>query len=144
MTLISLDDFPNSLIEPFLITSPQTNYYNCIAWAFGDNTKWYWPEGFSYWPPDIRREVDIAAFIELYELAGYQVCENPNFEPGLEKIAIFALNDGTPTHAAKQLNNGNWTSKMGEWHDVEHTLNSMNDSAPYGNALVFMSRIIKY
>ena len=33
--------FPNSVSEPFKITSPNDIKYNCIAWACGDDTKWY-------------------------------------------------------------------------------------------------------
>jgi hypothetical protein len=140
MTSISLSDFPNSITEPFFITSPETNSYNCIAWAFGDDTKWYWPENFFYWPSNIRRKLDIQSFIELYQLIGYEICENSNHEIETEKVAIFTSQDGLPTHAARQLPNGNWTSKMGQWHDVEHTLNSMNNSKPYGNSTVIMCR----
>ncbi|MNR19959.1 hypothetical protein D3C85_1367780 [compost metagenome] len=137
-----LPDFPNSQNEPFLLTSPQTPIYNCIAWAFGDSTKWYWPTDYppNYWPPNIRRELDLQSFIELYQLIGYEQCIDANFEVGFEKIAIFAFPNGEPTYAARQLPNGNWTSKMGPWHDVEHTLNSMNNSVGYGNATVIMSR----
>jgi hypothetical protein len=137
-------DFPNTLLEPVVITSPQTWDYNCIAWAFGDNTKWYWPTDHPsfFWPPNIRRQLDIQSFIELYQLVGYQICNNSNVEIGFEKIAVFAFPNGEPTHAAKQLLNGNWTSKMGSWHDVEHTLNSLSNSPGYGNPVVFMSRPI--
>ena len=139
--LASLPDFPNSYNEPFLVTSPETWRYNCIAWAFGDDQRWYWPVGHPnfYWPPNIRRQLDMQSFIELYQLVGYTVCANGNLEIGVEKIAIFQLN-GDPSHAARQLSNGNWTSKMGPWHDVEHTLNSMNNSVGYGDVTVFMSR----
>lgn len=142
--LASLPDFPNSQSEPFLITSPETWRYNCIAWAFGDDQKWYWPTEIPqhYWPPNIRRELDMQSFIELYQLVKYKVCVDGSVEVGFEKIAIFAHLNGEPSHAARQLPNGNWTSKMGPWHDVEHTLNSMNNSVGYGNAIVFMSRPI--
>lgn len=36
--------FSNSGIDPFLLTSPQTPIYNCIAWAYGVIDKWYWPD----------------------------------------------------------------------------------------------------
>lgn len=143
--IASHPDFPNSLNEPFVITSAQTWEYNCIAWAFGDNTKWYWPTENPphFWPPNIRRELDLQSFIELYQLVDFVVCYSQEYEQGFEKIAIFAHSNGEPTHAAKQLPNGNWSSKMGPWHDVEHTLNSMNNSLGYGNATIFMKRQIR-
>ena len=135
--------FPNILNEHFVITSDLTTSYNCIAWAFGDNTKWYWPaECFSYWPPNIKNVVDDESFIQLYGLIGYAVCENNSLEWGKEKIAIYTLN-GVPTHAARQLENGYWTSKLGEWHDVEHSAIALNNSPDYGDATIFMSRNTK-
>jgi hypothetical protein len=133
--------FPNSFEEPFILTSPITPNYNCIAWAFGDDTKWYWPENTYFWPSKIRRKPDIQSFIELYELIGYLVCLDDSLQEGIEKIVIFTDQNNVPTHAARQLKNGNWTSKLGESHDVEHTIKSMHNSF-YGNPKVYMSRPI--
>ena len=41
-------------------------------------------------------------------------------EAGFEKIAFYAAPDDTPTHVARQLPNGRWTSKLGSWEDIEH------------------------
>lgn len=140
MVLI-IPEFPNTTIDPFVITSPQTSSYNCIAWAFGDNTKWYWPDPdeMYFWPENIPRTIEVSSFIELYKLKGYEVCISTSQEIGNEKIAIFLGNDGLPTHAARQLENGLWTSKLGCEYDIQHTIYSMNNSV-YGNASVFMSR----
>jgi hypothetical protein len=141
--MVILNGFPNTVLEPVLITSPATWTYNCIGWAYGDDTRWYWPTTDSphhYWPPGILRELNLQSFIELYQLAGYQVCANSAVEIGIEKIAIFAHPNNEPTHAARQLPNGNWTSKMGPSNDVEHTLNALCNSPWYGSAAIFMSR----
>lgn len=139
--LLSIPIFPNSLIEPFIITSPQTPYYNCIAWAFDDDTKWYWPDPdeMYFWPKEIPRTVEVNSFVELYRLIRYEVCESSEFELGYEKIAIFSDNLGLPTHAAKQLQNGHWTSKLGCEYDIQHTIESINNGA-YGNAAIYMVR----
>jgi hypothetical protein len=136
-----IPDFPNTHFEPFIITSPQTTFYNCIAWAFGDDSKWYWPDpdDMAYWPPNISRTVDINSFIELYNLIGYNVCQSPVLETGFEKIAIFVDSNNIPTHAARQVASGLWTSKLGMEYDIQHTLASMNNGV-YGVARVFMSR----
>ncbi|MEZ0006272.1 hypothetical protein ABH942_001635 [Flavobacterium sp. 28YEA47A] len=133
--------FPNTYkIEPFRITSPATQAYNCIAWAFGDDTKWYWPtpNNMYYWPKNIPAVEEADSFIRLYSLIGYQVCDTPQFEEGIEKITIF-LKNNIPTHAARQLADGTWTSKLGSSNDVSHILESMNGGV-YGDALIFMSR----
>lgn len=132
--------FPKSKQEPFLVTSPPTSHYNCIAWAYGDNTKWFWPDSqkIYFWPNDIPRVETIEAFIKLFENIGYSVCENGEIEREYHKIAIYQKNN-IPTHAARQLENGLWTSKLGEHFDVTHSISSMSDGF-YGNVGVFMKR----
>jgi hypothetical protein len=64
-------------------------------------------------------------------------------EPGFEKIAIFAKQSGNkrvPTHAARQLDSGEWTSKLGACEDISHA-EAVSVSGPaYGNVAYFMSR----
>lgn len=141
LMLIIPDAFPNTINEPFIITSPETTHYNCIAWAFEDDSRWYWPDpfGMAYWPENIPRTIETNSFIELYKLIRYSLCENGELEIGIQKIAIFTDNNSFPTHAARQLLNGFWTSKLGEGNDVQHTLFSISNGF-YGNATVFMSR----
>jgi hypothetical protein len=52
-------------------------------------------------------------------------CEGSGLEVGFEKIALYALPDGEPTHAARQLLSGKWTSKLGRWQDIEHELEGL-------------------
>ncbi len=130
-------DFPFSAAQPFELTSPVEPRYNCIAYAFGDLTKRYWPKPGFYWPQHIRRKEDVQSFFELFALQGYEGDERDTVEPGYTKIALFC--DGIqPTHAAKQLPTGFWTSKLGQNVDVRHTLNSM-EGGLYGNVF----RILK-
>jgi hypothetical protein len=133
--------FPNSSKEKFCATSPPTWSYNCIAWACGDNSKWYWPDSseISYWPDEVPRQVTIEAFIKLFERLDYFLAQNGEMEIGFEKIAIFVDEDSKPTHAARQLDNGLWTSKLGPNHDISHSIFSMSNGV-YGNVSVFMKR----
>lgn len=56
-----------------------------------------------------------------------------DLEAGIEKIAIYVDANGVPTHAARQLADGTWTSKLGEWEDIQHkTLEAMEDSRGLG------------
>jgi len=140
---VDFPPFPNSKQDPFLLTSPQTSHYNCIAWAFGDDTRWYWPDSSNiyFWPPNILREEKIESFIQLFKLIGYEICDNEFQEEQYIKVAIYEDQYGKPTHAARQLSNGLWTSKLGANFDVTHTLYSMKDGA-YGNATIFMRKRI--
>ena len=136
------NEFPNSVQEPFLITSPQDVRYNCIAWAFGDSEKFYWPSDLPeyFWPPNVKKEESVDAFIALYTSIGYTNCTNGSPETGYEKVAIFALND-EPKHAARQLQDGLWTSKLGSHVDVTHTIHAM-EGGMYGNVVQYMKRKI--
>jgi hypothetical protein len=65
-------------------------------------------------------------------------CEDGRLESGFEKIALFAL-EGLPKHAARQLQSGRWTSKLGRLEDIEHTLDDLT-GALYGSVALVMKR----
>ncbi len=139
--MMILDEFPNTRIEPFVLTSHVDVNYNCIAWAAEDTTRWYEPDpdGYYYWPNEVEREYKVEAYINLYKHLGYERCETSDLEEGFLKIAIFA-NNNMPTHAARQLENGKWTSKLGRNIDVEHSMFSMENGF-YGQVIQYMRRL---
>lgn len=125
------------------ITSPRDLKYNCIAWAAGDTRHWWWPVSrFSgpYWPIGISREESLSSFIAAFESLGYEVCSDPELETDSEKIAIYVDVNGTPTHAARQLASGVWTSKLGGEEDIEHATLSALEGGMYGTLKQFMKR----
>jgi hypothetical protein len=109
------DAFPYLEEEGFTETSPATPEYNCIAWAAGQTDVCWWPDEFQvgYWPDGVPRVVALGAFYQAFESIGYVRCADGQLEAGFEKIALYWL-DGKPTHAARQLPDGSWTSKLGE------------------------------
>jgi hypothetical protein len=125
----------------FEVTSKPTPAYNCIAWAAGETHRKWWPDKMKvdYWPKEVPREVTLAAFVSAYGTLGYEKCENGEPEPGYEKIAIYTKPAGTPAHAARQLPNGRWTSKLGREDDIEHDLRGV-ECSQYGEARQFMRR----
>ena len=125
----------------YWVTSPASDRYNCIAWAAGDDTDWWWPSPQHYWPEGLPRVERLESFREAFEALGYRECATAELEPGFEKVAIFTK-DGFPTHAARQLPNGHWTSKLGEWQDIEHQhLNAVGSNASiYGNVALLLRR----
>jgi hypothetical protein len=51
---------------------------------------------------------------------------------------------GEPTHAAKQLPDGRWKSKLGDFEDIEHnTVKAVEDDYCYGTVVQYMKRPIK-
>jgi hypothetical protein len=134
------EDFPLLAPGNHRKTSPATPTYNCIAWAAGDDGRWWWPDDFfiGYWPDDAPREVTLSAFIRAYETLGYSGCDDNSLERGFEKVAIYAIGS-VPTHAARQLKGGRWTSKLGKAEDIEHELGAI-EGRMYGKVVVYMRR----
>ena len=133
--------FPR-LHDGFEITSPSEPAYNCVAWAAGEIKRWWWPAEppFSYWPDGVLREESVTSFIEAFATLGYEVTSDADLETGFERVAIFASSDGVPTHVARQLPNGTWTSKLGSMEDIAHVdVNSVSGTA-YGDVVVFLRR----
>ena len=111
-------EFPNLAV--IRKTSDEDKRYNCIAWAFGDNSRWWWPVR-GYWPKEGRRELTIDAFVDLLVNRGWEDATDARHEMGFVKFALYARG-GEPTHAARQLVTGGWTSKLGREIDLSHTL----------------------
>lgn len=126
----------------YLETSPCTDEYNCIAWAAGDDEKWWWPHPDSFWPEGVVCELTPEAFIQAYQTCSFEVCEDAGFEPGFEKIAIYTDLNGVPTHASRQKLCGKWTSKLGTGFDIDHDTLTGIENDTYGVATIFMKRPI--
>jgi hypothetical protein len=128
----------------YRVTSPFDAEYNCIAWAAGDTSIWWWPEGNprqNHWPSTVPRVVTLDAFRDAFATLSYAPCGGEEFEPGFEKVALFATPQGVPTHAARQLPNGRWTSKLGKSEDIEHALRDLEGDL-YGTVVLVMRRPI--
>jgi len=139
--------FPRLRSTDYTITSEVSARYNCIAWAAGDVRRWWWPDvlgvqsGVCFWPIEVPVEETLDAFILAYETLGYQPCDGDQHEPGFEKLALYANSAGRPTHAARQLSNGGWTSKLGSEEDIEHTLEALTGPL-YGAVAQILKRRI--
>lgn len=137
-----LAGFPGLKSSAFRITSDQNPKYNCIAWAVEEDFRWWEPTDLLYWPPAAPRERTLAAYITAYEARGFSIAANDSLEAGFAKLAIYTstgARDGYPTHAARQLPSGLWTSKLGKDVDIEHTLRGLEGDL-YGRVACFMKR----
>lgn len=132
--------FPNLAADNHQITSNIDVNYNCIAWAMDENDVWWWPDhmNIAYWPDEVPREETIKAFTQAFLLKGYTQCNDSVLEQGFEKIALYALNQ-KPTHASRQLANGHWSSKLGQFHDISHNIDALDDPE-YGNVILYFKR----
>jgi hypothetical protein len=83
------------------------------------------------------------AFIGAFGTLGFVPCPDGSAEVGIEKVALFAKAAGgllIPTHAALQLETGEWTSKMGVLEDIVHATVDAVNGPVYGQAVQFLSR----
>ena len=132
--------FPRLRNSTYRVCSPETPEYNCIGWAVGRSDLFIWPKGM-FWPPLCPHEETIEAFSAAFRTFGFEHCEEGHYEQGFEKIALYAQ-EGKPKHAARQLANGQWTSKLGQNIDIEHNLLDLEGSQ-YGRVVMFFSRPAK-
>jgi hypothetical protein len=94
------------------------------------------------WPTNRKEPLGqetIDNFIEAFKTEGYSPCRDGTFEVGYEKIAIFAENTN-PTHAARSLESGAWTSKLGPREDITHPTIASIEGKEYGRAVAFLKR----
>jgi hypothetical protein len=128
--------FPGLRNTRYSVRSPRSPRYNCVAWAAGDSSRWWWPvhppQAPYYWPSGIPNQITLESFILAFESLGYAVCEGSELERGFEKVALYASSYNVPTHAARQLESGVWTSKLGERVDIEHATVSALQGSRYG------------
>lgn len=94
-----------------------------------------------YWPPGVPREETLDAFLAAFGTFGYTPTGDPSLEPDTDKVAIFAIS-GVPTHAARQLPSGKWTSKLGQAEDIEHLMNGLS-GVIYGRVVLILKRTAK-
>ncbi len=129
--------FPYLRPSDFEIRSLPDRNYNCIAYAAGVDKRWWWPTMF--WPKKCAKVETLDAFVDAFRTVGYEICEGACLESGYEKVALYAANR-KPKHAARQLENGNWVSKLGVSYDIEHnSLESLNGTV-YGSVACVLKR----
>jgi hypothetical protein len=137
--------FPKLRGSPHCFTSAEDSGYNCVAWAMGDKGRNWDPLNGSryYWPLD-SGDNSLDAYIRAFRTQGFESCLDAALEEGVEKIAIYTVNEQHTArclfkHVARQLPSGKWTSKCGETFDLSHRLEAL-EGDKYGKATHFMKR----
>lgn len=148
--------FENLKERDFEITSPFDAKYNCIAHAAEDNEKWWWAVDVKmtgndvFWFNNIPNQATLENFILAFRKLGYEPCDNSELEKGFEKVAVYVSTKdeihsprGTPTHMARQLVSGRWTSKLGEDVDISHNTLQSIEGKIYGEVRQILKRSSK-
>ena len=76
---------------------------------------------------------------EAFAGEGYEQCEDGSIEPGYQKVALYEAHSAMQ-HAAVQMPDGRWRSKMGKGPVIEHRNPESLSSGIYGEPTVFMQR----
>jgi|TARA_Y100000310_G_scaffold342401_1_gene445526 hypothetical protein len=135
--------FPNLIRGQYQDTSSEDPFYNCIAWSVGDESRWWQPSGRAehYWPPGFPiDDYSVNTLVAVFQQFGFELCETADLDQGYEKIAVYASPDRDYAHTARQLVDGRWASKMGEWEDIEHDTVDVLEGQTYGTAQTFLHR----
>ena len=130
---------PGLMASGFRITSPESLVYNCVAWAARDVTDWWNHERQFYWPEWAPRSPEIGALVQVFVGLGYAICDNGEKEDGYDKVALYAL-EGLWQHTARQLEDGQWTSKLGRFEDITHPSPEDVVGEVFGNVHCIMRR----
>jgi hypothetical protein len=126
----------------YTITSPASPAYNCAAWAAGETGRCWDPaltEG-NFWPLGVPRELSLTNLTASFATLGFTVSDTPDLEVGIEKLALYADEHGLPTHMARQLPSGAWTSKLGVSEDIEHETLAALEGPIYGKIARLLRR----
>jgi len=134
-------EFPNLKKFQYKITSLPDVGHNCIAYAAGDLNRKWWPGAVGHWPEGVPEEETLDAFQRAFATLGYKPTKDGKHEKGFEKIAFYATRDGV-RHAARQMLDGKWKSKLGDDYDIEHVLRDLEGTS-YGKVVAFMKRPIR-
>jgi hypothetical protein len=136
--MITRQDFPYLTEENHRVTSPPSADYNCVAWSAADTEHWWQPG--VYWPVETQPgDYGFGALAQAFETLGYFPCDDHHLEPGFEKVALYG-SSAYYTHAARQLPDGGWTSKLGRSEDIEHETPHDLAGGVYGQVVQFMKR----
>jgi hypothetical protein len=136
--MIRPEDFPRLTPDNHRIASPRSARYNCIALAAEDSSQW-WEPGLHWLPPDHSPDdFSLHALEQVFIALGYVSCTmDATLEPGFVKVALYCA-AGEYTHAARQLPDGRWISKLGKGEDIEHDTPADVGGGAYGEVAGIM------
>jgi hypothetical protein len=107
----------------------------------------WWPGGTdpvtltgTYWPEGLPTSETVEAFVALFKANDFEPCEDGHHEDGWEKIVLYVDGDGLPAHAARELADGSWTSKLGDRADVRHETPAAIACESYGRPTRYFRR----
>lgn len=132
--------------ENFKILSPQTQVYNCIAWAMNFNDRWvdiaeipgHW------WPNGVVKSLSPDALVQAFEAVGFETTSDKTPEDGYDKVVLYKNTSREEwTHASRIITESIGYSKFGAEWDGHHSIYSISGNV-YGTPYCWMKRSQSY
>ena len=92
-------------------------------------------------PPWATLTNRIESLKEAFTGLGYEQCHDRGATAGYQKVALYEA-QGRMQHAAIQMPNGRWRSKMGRGPVIEHRNPNSLSGGRYGQATIIMRRAV--
>jgi hypothetical protein len=128
--------FPQLGGNDFTFESPKDEDYNCVAWIQETRDDWI-----QFKDANGNLDVNLNRYVEYFKELSYEISDDKILQDGIVKIAIYydkATNEFK--HVARQLSDGRWASKLGDWEDIIHLSPEVLLGKTYGNSLLLMQR----
>lgn len=137
-----LRDFPRLRRGLYRRTSRHDTNYNCFAWAVGETHRRWDPTRArtkrNHWPTE-STSTQLVDAVQAFESIGFHPVDEPTGTAKRQTITLYTA-EGHITHAARLLENGAWTSKLGEDIDIEHDTLEVLGGGIYGEPSVILER----
>lgn len=128
-----------NLGDEFEVLAPASTTYNCISWSLGVRDRWIWPA-------KNGAPVSFGDFDDLYKGQGYRRSNklDVDLDSGREKVVLYAKVSVNgvlePTHSARQLDDGSWSSKVGRLPLIRHLHPEDVSGDTYGEPFALFTR----
>jgi hypothetical protein len=105
-----------------------------------DKRRWWEPLEGKYWPRRVPFDYGLESYVAAFATRHFVPCDDGTLDPLHEKLAIYITPDGSFRHVARQLRDGRWSSKLGEYRDIAHPMLSSLEGDFYGSTVKYMQR----
>ncbi|NUP07970.1 MAG: hypothetical protein HOW73_18140 [Polyangiaceae bacterium] len=140
-----IDFAPRLASDNCELTSNATEDYNCLAFAAGVTNQWWEPYVIPpsrpgiYWPAGVFPDNGVEHWVAALATVGFRPCTDASLDEAYVKVAVYGC-DGDATHAARQLKDGRWASKLGLLEDIIHATAQDVAGGDYGEVAVVLAR----
>lgn len=90
MGTVNHQNIPKPSREGFEIVEQPSDQYNCIAYATGDLSKWWYHNEVHYWPNHAARSNTIESLVKMFTGLDFEQCSDGSVEDGYHKTRYMS------------------------------------------------------